>query len=128
MTHDYQAPLQDGSSLTSRELARFFGKTHGQVLIDIRRLMGQAPAEFSSKNFVERVRVIEGANGKTAPYYLLAPAGFALVTLGYVGKKTLAQKIAIASAGNWSAADLAEILAGRAGAAVPPGQTQEVTS
>ena len=102
-------------SVTSLEVAEYFEKTHAAVLQSIRYLELECPPEFYAQNFVLALRLVpvnHGALRKT-PFYTLTQEGFAILALGYVGKKTLAKKIAIVSAGNWSAFDLAEILAGR---------------
>jgi Rha family phage regulatory protein len=120
MAHGNPATGRQAIMVTSLEVAEYFDKRHSSVLRDIRRVLAGLSPAFSQPNFVERFRIIEGAHGKTAPYYELRPDGFALLTLGYCGKKALANKVPLMGAGDWSVSALSAILSGRHARAADP--------
>jgi Rha family phage regulatory protein len=87
---------------TSLDVAKFFGKRHGNVLRDIRDLIEQTPAEFHRLNFEEASTEVEQPNGGkvTYPMYRLTRDGFTLLAMGFTGKKALAFKVAYIAAFN----------------------------
>lgn len=84
----------------SRTVAREFGKSHAHVLRDIRRLLKEVPADFAESNFGFRREISQLQNGKPQPYYEITKDGFALLVMGFTGKKAMAIKIAFLQAFN----------------------------
>ena len=93
--------LADLSVVTdSRTVAREFGKTHFNVLRDIRGLLREVPADFAKLNFEFCHEISDLQNGKPQPYYRITKDGFALLVMGFTGKKAMAIKIAFLQAFN----------------------------
>jgi len=86
----------DGDKLTtdSRKVSVVFGKRHDTVLRAIRNLLASASREFTARNFAECFSNNELANGKPEPYFTITRDGFALLAMGFTGKKALAFKVA----------------------------------
>lgn len=93
--------LADLSVVTdSRTVAREFGKTHFNVLRDIRALLREVPEDFAKLNFEFCHEISDLQNGKPQPYYRITKDGFALLVMGFTGKKAMAIKIAFLQAFN----------------------------
>ncbi|MEA4896357.1 MAG: Rha family transcriptional regulator [Oscillospiraceae bacterium] len=77
--------------VSSLRVAENFGKDHGKVLRSIRGLMAELPDEFNQANFgfVELV----DAKGEKRPSCNLTRDSFALLVMGFTGKRALAWKI-----------------------------------
>lgn len=94
------------ATTTSLKVAEIFGKEHKHVMRDIRNLIdfalnpakkgmskfGQAP-DFMLLNF-EETNFIHPQNNQKYPCYNLTKDGFALLVMGYTGKKAINFKIA----------------------------------
>lgn len=92
----------DGDKLTtdSRKVAAVFRKQHRNVLRDIRNLVESAPNDFARLNFEQCYSNNDLANGKPEPYFTITRDGFALLAMGFTGKKALAFKVAYIEAFN----------------------------
>ena len=81
----------DGTpTTTSADIARFFGKRHGNVMRSVELLTAGLPAEFNRLNF-ELVDCTD-AKGETRPAYRLTRDGFTLLAMGFTGQRALAYK------------------------------------
>ena len=69
--------------VSSRSVARVFGKEHRIVLRDIRSL--DCSVEFNENNFVPVAYVDD--KGEERPEYLMTRDGFTFLAMGYTGKK-----------------------------------------
>ena len=83
----------DGKAVvSSRKVAEIFNKRHDHVLRDIQNLVkllpefGEPIKYFSPSTYKDR--------GKRYPEYILTRDGFALLAMGFTGKKAIAFKIA----------------------------------
>ncbi len=77
---------------TSRRVAKYFCKRHGNVLRDIENLVAElTDSEFSRLNF-ELAEYIDG-QGKPRPEYRLGHDGFALLAMGFTGREALLWKV-----------------------------------
>lgn len=87
---------RDGKPVTtSLRIAEVFEKRHDNVLRDIEDL--ECPDEFSFLNFEER----DYENrGQKYPMYLITRDGFAILAMGFTGKKAMEWKIKYISAFN----------------------------
>ncbi|MDI3257680.1 MAG: Rha family transcriptional regulator [Kyrpidia sp.] len=74
--------------VSSRDVARVFGKRHDNVLRDIEKL--DCSEEFHLLNF-EEVKYRD-AKGELRPEYLMTRDGFTFLVMGYTGKKAAAFK------------------------------------
>ena len=106
------APLAPSVSLhsgrpatTSRDVAKFFGKRHTDVLRGIENISANCPENFSQRNFAS-AEYTDG-QGKPRPMFTLYRDGFMLLVMGYTGKKALAVKLAYIEAFNRMEAALA---------------------
>jgi Rha family phage regulatory protein len=87
----------DGIAMvSSRTIAEIFEKRHDNVLRDINSLLkieetGKC-AEFSRLNF--KPSYYKDSQGKKQPEYLLTRDGFALLAMGFTGKRAMRFKIA----------------------------------
>ena len=71
--------------VSSRDVARVFEKRHDNVLKDIREL--KISSEFRLLNFEESNYLNE--QSKQQPQYILTRDGFAIIAMGYTGKKAM---------------------------------------
>lgn len=76
---------------SSKDVAKFFGKTHGHVLRDIETLMQQAPEAASNFGLCPYRAV---ANGREYSSYDMTRDGFTLLAMGFTGAKALKFKLA----------------------------------
>ena len=90
---------------TSRDVAKFFGKRHTDVLRGIENISANCPENFSQRNFAS-AEYTDG-QGKPRPMFTLYRDGFMLLVMGYTGKKALAVKLAYIEAFNRMEAALA---------------------
>jgi Rha family phage regulatory protein len=74
-------------------VAKQFGKRHGAVLRDIRKLMEESGKEFSLSNFKLEHDINELANGKPEPFYVMTFDGTFLLVMGYTGKSACKMKL-----------------------------------
>lgn len=83
---------------TSNEVAEHFGKQHMHVMERIRALIAETPSDFNQSNF----RLVEYTDGKgeRRPAYRLTRDGFALLAMGFTGKRALQFKLAYIAAFN----------------------------
>ncbi|MTI62171.1 MAG: Rha family transcriptional regulator [Firmicutes bacterium] len=90
---EYGVTTFDGSKVivSSRRVARVFGKRHDNVLRDIRDIGKDVTDQFWSLNFEESKYK---TRGKYYPEFLLTKDGFTLLTMGFTGKKAMKFKIA----------------------------------
>ena len=93
---------------TSKAVADHFGKRHDHVLRDIKELIAELPVEHLP-NFGETVIERENPSGGApikSPAYEITRDGFALLCMGFTGKKALAFKLAYIDAFNRMEAEL----------------------
>ena len=90
---DYQLYERKGiTKISSVQVAEIFGKEHRNIMRDIEeRILGVAPEDFSALNF-ERTSYRTDQN-KKHPMYLVTKNGFALLTMGFTGKKAMQFKV-----------------------------------
>lgn len=91
---------------TSRDVAKFFGKRHDNVVRSIQDLISNTPESFSALNFEAAEYTDE--QGKQRLMFILYRDGFMLLVMGYTGKKALAVKLAYIEAFNCMEAELAK--------------------
>lgn len=93
-------------TVTSLDVAEKFGKAHGDVLKAIQAL--EIPDDFMSGNFslfmVERPMPRGGV--RTYPAYSMTRDGFALLVMGFTGKKAMEWKVRYIQAFNAMEAEL----------------------
>ena len=75
--------------VSSLQVAQHFGKRHDNVIRDIKRL--EIPEKFYLLNFAEIT--YEDSRGRKQPAYLMTRDGFALLAMGFTGKKAMEWKI-----------------------------------
>jgi Rha family phage regulatory protein len=87
---------------TSLAVAEHFGKLHFHVLRDIKAIESDAPVEWCASNFGFTYREVPGPNGgvRPEPYYRISRDGFAILAMGFTGKRALLWKIAYIEAFN----------------------------
>ena len=92
---------------TSKAVADYFGKRHDNVMRDVENLRKDLP-ESHLLNFEEMSITVEIGNGATrqSPAYEITRDGFALLCMGFTGKKALAFKLAYIDAFNRMEAEL----------------------
>lgn len=74
--------------VSSKQVAKRFGKLHKDVLESIRQIL---VAEFSATNFYEETTF--DYRGRKFPIYLMDKDGFSLLVMGFTGKEALEWKI-----------------------------------
>ena len=89
---------------TSRTVAEQFGKQHAHVVRDIRTLVEQM-ASTNDESKIGRVEMFNKTTytdkkGETRPMYLMTRDGFALLAMGFTGKKALEFKLKFIDAFN----------------------------
>ncbi|WP_247875296.1 phage regulatory protein/antirepressor Ant [Ochrobactrum sp. Marseille-Q0166] len=83
---------RDGGVFTnSRDVAAYFGKEHRNVIRDIDNLIKSEP-NLGVLNF-EQTPYVEPSNGQTYRSYDIDRDGFALLAMGFTGKKALKFKL-----------------------------------
>lgn len=103
---DYCQMIQceDGRiTTTSLKVAECFGKPHGKVLRDIRKLTcseGFRQANFGSSFYLNE-------QGKKQPMFTMTRDGWMFLVMGFTGEKAGAWKEAFIAAFNWIASELA---------------------
>lgn len=75
---------------TSRKIAKYFGKRHGDVLRKIEQVKADCSREFSQRNFASADYIDE--QGKVRPMYSLTKDGWIMVVMGFTGKAAAAIK------------------------------------
>ena len=95
----------DGEKLVtdSAKVAAVFGKQHGHVLRDIRNLLKELPEDDRLPNFGETVIMRENPSGGAlipSVVYTMSKDGFALLAMGFTGKKALMFKLSYIKAFN----------------------------
>ena len=92
MTEAVQVYEQNGQLwTTSLTVAEKFEKRHERVLDAIRRVMTDCPAGFTEHNFV--FSEYTDSTGRTRPVCFLSRGGFALIAMGFTGKKAVTWKV-----------------------------------
>jgi Rha family phage regulatory protein len=77
---------------TSLQVAETFEKRHDHVLRDIEtKIIGVAPGDFTDPNFGETK--IKDSSGRINRCYMMTRDGFALVAMGFTGKKAMRFKV-----------------------------------
>ncbi len=111
MAHNLQAEsalVSTNLKTTSLIVAECFGKRHDNVVRAIETL--EVPDDYHLLNFEEMFREQKVNNGavRKFPYYELTRDGFALLVMGFTGRKALAWKIRFLEAFNAMEAALLE--------------------
>ncbi|MCL8384137.1 Rha family transcriptional regulator [Xanthobacter aminoxidans] len=89
----------------SRDVARYFGKRHDDVLKAIKSLLDQAPS--IARNFAaNEVEVKVGFGTRKSPTYDMDRDGFTLLAMGFTGPKALQFKMAYIAEFNAMEAEL----------------------
>lgn len=77
--------------VSSREIAKLFGKEHKDVLASIReQIIPNISIEFTERNFP--LSKYKDSTGRKLPEYLLNRKSFSMVVMGFTGKKAMAFK------------------------------------
>jgi Rha family phage regulatory protein len=79
--------------VSSRDLARVFGRRHNNVLRDIRELIrkvNKVDPSFARENFISSKFM---NRGKYHPEYLLRKNGFIMLTMGFTGEVPVPNKL-----------------------------------
>ena len=97
------AVIDGKPTITSRQIAEDFDKSHFNVIQDIENI--EASDSFKSENFHESEYSVEGQNRKYKQY-ILTRDGFSMIVMGYTGKKAMAFKEAYIKAFNQMEAEL----------------------
>ena len=97
--------------VSSREIAKRFGKRHDNVLRDIKNIVGGLlkSEETPSMFFVESIYQ-EAQNGEYYPEFLMNRDGFSLLAMGFTGQEALLWKIQYIQAFNIMEAAIRERL------------------
>ncbi|MFG1419924.1 Rha family transcriptional regulator [Xanthobacter sp. V0B-10] len=90
---------------SSRDVARYFGKPHNDVLKAIRALLSEAPAIEGNFSRIE-LDVKVGFGTRKDPAYLMDRDGFTLLAMGFTGPKALQFKMAYIAEFNAMEAEL----------------------
>lgn len=77
--------------VSSKQIADAFGKTHRHVLRDIYALVGDVERNFGESNF--GLSEYTSLQNKKLPCYMMSRDGFALLAMGFTGKKALDWKV-----------------------------------
>lgn len=99
--HDMVQPKGEEVITTSRNVAEYFGKRHGDVLRKIEQVKADCSADFSQRNFASADYVDE--QGKLRPMVSLTKDGWIMVVMGFTGKAAAAIKESYIAAFNWMA-------------------------
>lgn len=96
---EIQIITQNGKPcVSSLEIADKFGKRHDDVLKSIRSLLADVETDFGLRNFAESSYLNE--QNKSQPMVELTRDGFALLAMGFTGKKAISWKIRFVDAFN----------------------------
>ena len=90
---------------TSLDVAKFFGKRHGNVVRDVYQLIDNTPETFSRLSFELASYLDEQA--KNRPMFIIYRDGFTLLAMGYTGPEAMRFKLAYIEAFNRIEAELA---------------------
>lgn len=98
---------------TSIAVANYFEKSHDNVLKKIRAVVLNCPQSYHVVNFNEVVREVPGGDGavRKMPMFELTRDAFALIVMGFTGKKALRWKIDYINAFNKMEAELSKPVA-----------------
>lgn len=99
------AVINGQPTITSRQVAEYFGKRHDHVMRAIRSLIEQLP-ESARPNFGEATFDNE-TNGQKHPMYTVTKDGFALLGMGFTGREALLFKVRLLERFNAMAEKLA---------------------
>ena len=91
---------------TSLDVAKFFGKRHGNVVRDVYQLIDNTPETFSRLSFELASYLDEQA--KNRPMFIIYRDGFTLLAMGYTGPEAMRFKLAYIEAFNRMEAELAK--------------------
>ena len=84
--------LTDGEILvSSKDIADRFGKTHRNTQEAIERIISSIDSDFGCAIF--RTSTYTSEQNKILPCYMMTRDGFALLAMGFTGKKALAWKV-----------------------------------
>ena len=89
---------------TSLDVAKFFGKRHGNVVRDVYQLIDNTPETFSRLSFELASYLDEQA--KNRPMFIIYRDGFTLLAMGYTGPEAMRFKLAYIEAFNALEAEL----------------------
>ena len=88
---EYRLYERDGKAFcSSRQVAEEFGKRHADVLRAIEKITAPTSgvsAEFNERNFA--LVTYKDAKGERRPEYLMTKDGFAILAMGFTGKKAM---------------------------------------
>lgn len=77
--------------VSSRDIAKLFGKEHKDVLVSIReQIIPNVSEDFTQRNFP--LSKYKDKSGKSNPEYLLNRKSFSMVIMGFTGKKAMSFK------------------------------------
>jgi Rha family phage regulatory protein len=93
LNQEYGLYERDGKPCcTSLQVAETFEKRHDHVMRDIEtKILGVAPEDFTIPNFGETK--IKDLSGRINKCYIMTRDGFALVAMGFTGKKAMQFKV-----------------------------------
>ena len=92
--------------VSSKHISDAFEKTHRHVLRDIAGLLKDVSVDFGESNF--GLSEYTSLQNKKLPCYMMTRDGFALLAMGFTGKKALAWKVKYIQAFNAMEAALLE--------------------
>lgn len=92
--------------VSSRQIAKDFGKEHSKVIRSIEEIRGVAKIGDTKEMFYEST-YIHPQNGQEYPEYLMNRDGFSLLVMGFTGSKALEWKVRYIQAFNAMEAKLA---------------------
>ena len=105
MNNNPQLIIHNGKAVTtSRNLADAFGKHHKNVIRDIEKICSDLPKEFRRLNFEPSSYLNE--QNKKQPMYEITRDGFAILAMGFTGKKALTFKVRYINAFNQMEAEI----------------------
>ena len=128
--------INDVFMCSSLQVAKHFGKAHDNVLRDIRNLIEDAPEEWVSRNFEDTFEIVAVPNNATRqdPAFMLTRDGFAILAMGFTGKRALLWKVKYMEAFNAMEAKLkaqalgADASIHRIGVTPPPREDEDTRS
>lgn len=111
--------ISDTLKTTSLIVAEKFGKRHDNVIRAIEAL--DIPDEYHARNFEDMVHEAQIGSGATrqSKHYSLTRDGFALLVMGFTGKRAMAWKIKFLEAFTMMEAEL------RSGSKIPAGYVEQ---
>lgn len=91
---DITLSTQNGEAVvSSREIAKHFGKEHCHVIRDIENLAKEGVSKIGDTPMFYKTEYIHPQNKQTYPMYLMNRDGFTLLAMGFTGKKATEWKI-----------------------------------